>query len=556
MATATLTSLLTDLILDPGAGASYGTSNTNNSETVLQIQGANCAAFGHDGTLGPTVPSTPNEFCGGYYTLGANTDLSTGKHLHIWMRALYIVRSHALGGMSLFISDGINGYSSLWYATGIDKGYSGDWYHFVIDISNITSDLNGAAGTCDISAALHFGMVSNIAITKQADFLENNYFDAVRVTDGSGNNGIRIIGGTTGDRLLLTDIVTGDDTLKTGLLRNVAGAIFCDGELFFGNAASTLYFEETLNTVIFADLPVATGYYNIVLNDGTTGITSFTTTDFTWKGVSAAVPFGFDSSAITTGDVCVLTRNIFIFGNTLKFGSLTTVDACTFIECANITPNGITVTSPNLSNCTAITLTAASDKISGGSTALHNTLTGVAYITTNDLSKVENHTFDNTGGVGHAIEITTPGTYSFIGNTFAGYGATASNDAAIYNNSGGAVTINVTGGGSSPTYRNGAAATTTVTAGAITLKMIVKDSGGTVVVGALAYIDNNNLTPFILNTTTDVNGEASVSHTDGPIAGTTWRVRKYGFKPYVQTVDISTSDITLPITLITDPQQT
>lgn len=64
-------------------------------------------------------------------------------------------------------------------------------------------------------------------------------------------------------------------------------------------------------------------------------------------------------------------------------------------------------------------------------------------------------------GAGHAVEITTPGSYSLIGLGFSGFGADGTNAAAIYNNSGGAVTLNVSGG-ATPTVRNGAGSTTTV----------------------------------------------------------------------------------------------
>lgn len=66
------------------------------------------------------------------------------------------------------------------------------------------------------------------------------------------------------------------------------------------------------------------------------------------------------------------------------------------------------------------------------------------------------------GGTGHALEITTPGTYTFSANQFSGYGAGGTTNAAIYNNSGGAVTLNISGGGATPTVRNGAGASTTV----------------------------------------------------------------------------------------------
>jgi hypothetical protein len=67
-----------------------------------------------------------------------------------------------------------------------------------------------------------------------------------------------------------------------------------------------------------------------------------------------------------------------------------------------------------------------------------------------------------TGGGGHAIRITTPGTYNFIGSVFTGFGADGSTGAAIFNDSAGEVILNISGGGNAPTYKNGTNATTTV----------------------------------------------------------------------------------------------
>lgn len=82
-------------------------------------------------------------------------------------------------------------------------------------------------------------------------------------------------------------------------------------------------------------------------------------------------------------------------------------------------------------------------------------------VTTSSPANISNCEFVSSG-TGHAIEITQPGTYTFAGNTFEGYGANGTTDAAIYNNSGGAVTLNITGGGDTPTVRNGTGASTTV----------------------------------------------------------------------------------------------
>jgi hypothetical protein len=110
----------------------------------------------------------------------------------------------------------------------------------------------------------------------------------------------------------------------------------------------------------------------------------------------------------------------------------------TFSGCYTITLNG-----GSMSGCTV-----------GGSLA-------TSAVVTNNPANISNCHFDQ-GSAGHAIEITSPGTYTFAGNVFDGYGTAGSTDAAIYNNSGGTVTLNITGGGSTPTVRNGASASTTI----------------------------------------------------------------------------------------------
>lgn len=87
-------------------------------------------------------------------------------------------------------------------------------------------------------------------------------------------------------------------------------------------------------------------------------------------------------------------------------------------------------------------------------------------VTTSNPANISNCEFTQGDSGGHAIEITQPGTFAFVGNTFSGYGLDGTTDAAIYNNSGGHVVLNVSGGGDTPTVRNGAGATTEVVSGA------------------------------------------------------------------------------------------
>lgn len=115
--------------------------------------------------------------------------------------------------------------------------------------------------------------------------------------------------------------------------------------------------------------------------------------------------------------------------------------------------NVTTFAGMNFVNCALITQNSA--PISGG--VLRN-----SRVLSNLPSAISGCSFTSTG-TGHAIEITTPGTYTFSANSFAAYAASGSTgNEAIFNNSGGAVVLNIAGGGSTPSIRNGTAATTTV----------------------------------------------------------------------------------------------
>ena len=117
---------------------------------------------------------------------------------------------------------------------------------------------------------------------------------------------------------------------------------------------------------------------------------------------------------------------------------------------------GVTFNGVTFSGCRGITLNG------GGmdECVVADSLVSPA-VTTDESDKITNCEFISSGS-GHAIEITQPGPYTFAGNTFEGYGVDGTTDAAIYNNSGGAVTLNITGGGDTPTVRNGTGASTTV----------------------------------------------------------------------------------------------
>ncbi len=514
MAVATIAALLVDIDLANSGNPTLentGHANVAQSETDLQIEGAACYACGYAGAVGSTNPAT-SDFSAQYSSVTAFT--GANRHLGVWLRVLYPTHNKADGGLSLYLGDNTN--QGLWYASGVDQNYFGGWYFFVLDIDGTSgpeSDLNYGTEPAH-TAFTRIGLAVNLTASKGQDFLQNQYFDAIRRSDANDDFGLRYTGGLTGDRLFLADLASAD-TSAYGIFTDLGGAFTVAGELHFGNAASTIYLQDSTKSVIFRDLPVASTFYKVIGNDGTTGVTNIDLQGIVWQGVSTALRFSFDMSALATGDTGVFSGSAFVFGGVVKFGAQSTADNCKFVQCTDVQPNGITINEPTFENSTAATLTVASDKVVGGATNLHNTAINVAFMTTNDLAKIENHAFDNTGGVGHAIEITAIGTYSFVGNTFAGYGADASSSAAIYNNSGGLVTINISGGGGTPTIRNGAGASTVVN-NTVTVKVTVKTTGGVNIQNARVLLEadaGGDLPSGASVTITRVTTTATVAHT-------------------------------------------
>jgi len=475
MATATLTSQLTDTLLNPGSPTNIGTANAQASETVINLEGANAAATGHSGSVGPASPSTISQFRGMYSTVTGFT--RTDMHLHIWVRDLYPIRNVNVGGISFYV---FGSSEAIYYMDGIDKGYLGDYTHLVLNLD--AGDRPAASlGTAPSTNITRVGYAGNISASKAEAFLQNCYFDAVR--RGTGGQGITFRGGLIGDRLTFADCATADSA-SYGLLKP---DLTVEGPLIWGVAAQETWLDDNLKTLKFKNFTVNNGaggntivtalasdYYRIIFANGTTGVTNITLVDVTWQGVSRNTPFSFNTSALSNGDAFISTRGIYIFGSTITFGAQSTSSGDRFIECVTIVPNGITLTNPIFSNCNAVTLIAINDVISGGQTQLHSTAINIPFVTSSNPSDITGHLFDNTAGTGHAIEFTSAtaaGAHTLTGVRFTGYGGTpgsnlvsasGNSSAAIYNNSGKALTISIAGGGDTPSVRNGIGATTII----------------------------------------------------------------------------------------------
>lgn len=267
--------------------------------------------------------------------------------------------------------------------------------------------------------------------------------DNISIT-GSGRSGLKRLFDSVADVDTGTDVITytnhrfrtGDQVFYsqeagTGTVVSLTGG---ESQLVTGTTGAYYYvINVTINT--FA---VATNRANALAGtraalSTATGIHSFTRTpdtrpNFTVTGTSGSF---------------VLSSSNLISNRTITLDTGAAMSGVQFITCGKLLPSG-----GNLSNCTINNPTVWE---------------GEAFIETTDISLISDCSFiANANDGGHAIELTATGTFSFAGNLFSGYGLDSTLNAAIYNNSGGSVTINVLDGGDTPTVRNGTGASTTI----------------------------------------------------------------------------------------------
>ena len=406
------------------------------------------------------------------------------------------------------------------------------------------------------------------------------YWDAVRF-----GQGLQIYGGTSGAPAVFDDFVASETTYAWGVVNKYKGVYFVQGKLMFGSTTlgQATYFKDVSKSIRYQNSLITSTYDEIKF---LTNANADTEIYFGAAGISGC-DFGLELATQTAKYVpdfspstrtklglhgCSFGRSGMVYLPPYNVSYLREVLSCNFELNTGMTPQDCPITTSKFISYPAMTLTTGtiigSSFISGsglltmgggifaacvvsGCTVVVAMLWNIAV---NTDGKLDGTTFTSTG-TGHAIELgpNCPTAITFKNMVFTTYGANDTTDAAIYNNSGKAIAISLIGT-TQPSVRNGSGASTTFPS-SITLKIAVKDIDGNPMVGVRCYIDDQNVSPFILDDVTNGDGEAYVVHTEGPVANATWRVRKYGYLPFQQIVNIGSADITLPVTLVEDPLQ-
>lgn len=434
------------------------------------------------------------------------TNLSAGVLVYVWALVQGAVDAHASYGISMVLGDGTN--TNAYQVAGSDvavfRHYTGqvNYQCMVLDTGSLPTGkaLQGTFASFDNTQVTEFGANYNVS-SKALGGADNCWVDTIKY----GNGGLTITGTDTSS-YFLADLAVKDggdtSTEAYGICRDLGGGIYgMQGQILLGDTGTggdTLrMIDQTFKIENFSG--IGTDKFGMTIQGNSTGTQTITFTNsvlYCPTGTGAfltAADINVESFDMTSCSVLNFDQSI-SFSTDATNGPNHDISNNKFVGCAQIDP-GKTAFKDNTIDSTT---DANGGMLIDSAVSLTN-ISGLSFIS------------DDTG---HAIYITQTGSYTFSNFTYSGYGATGTSNAVVYNNSGGAVTITVSGG-DTPTYRNEGASTTSVVSG-VNLKVTVKDTDGNAIVGArvLMEADAGGSAPHDASVTITASGTtASVSHT-------------------------------------------
>lgn len=436
---------------------------------------------------------------------------------YIWINCGVVgqLLTKAAGGFKIrFAGPTVTNYIEF-YVGGSDSwptAVNGGWVQFVVDIEGTPDNTGGTPPAT--SAIQHVGYAATMSVMSLVG--DNCWMDEIRrLPDGSPGLLIQGQNGGTTD-WTFADAVT-QVGVSSGVIKNGPGGSYVlNAPMQIGVDDTTTHGFADTNKIILWD------------NQGTIPADHYSIKFLSGSGGSVNADFGLKTG---TGDAAVGAQGCvfaaasagsrWTIGKTINGSAAIHFYGCSFIHGGALTldHSGVEVISSLYIDCSSA-LVSNSTQIRNG---IVNAATadGVAFMTTDDLTDIKFCSFQFSDG--HAVELTTPivASQASKGNTFNGYGATASNDAAIYNNAGGAVTINVTDNGDTPTYRNGTSASTTVNAGTVSATVKCVTTAGANIQNARVLVEAASGGPFPQGasvTITRSGSTATVSHTGHGLA--------------------------------------
>lgn len=480
-------------------------------ETDYFIQGTGCVSK----SIGNVA--APPQLSGIAFAATAPVTFTGSNAVFVWMwfGAPNGISALANGGMRVIVGQD-SGNFRHWYVLGADTYALGGWQCIPVDPTQTAlSELSTGAPS---TTRQYFGVVASVmvSISKGAPFAVDaiRHGRALNITNGDLANGYATFAGASA--------ISDSTANRWGLCSAIEGGYKIQGLFSMGLAGTAVDFRDANRSIVVANTTkVAADFNSFEVNNAASRV-DWTGITISALGTQSRGRFVANANAtINLVDCTFNDMNIF------TFQSNTVVTGTTFRRCGLITQGSSVIT-----GC-----------------RFEGTIDTVKALLSNNPGNVQNTAFVAGSTVRHGMEISATGTYSFIGNTWTGFGADGTTTAAIYNNSGGAVTLNISGG-TVPTVRNGAGASTTVVASVTVtftglrnpteVRVYTRDGSGA---SATEVAGNDSVT----------SGSFSFSST----AGTHLNVIIFalGYQP-VNLIDfvVPTADSSIPITQVLDRQ--
>ena len=415
-----------------------GTSSGNPAQDLdAYIQGSGCVAS----KMG-TATGTTNT--GSHFNHTSTFDL-TGKHLFHWRQIVTAgnMLTKANQGVSLGLTNTSVTSNTTWSSTNFKQWFldgadtvkaAEGWKCYVVDPA---STPDASAGTLTLASVKNVGFIcrQNTSVTTT---VSNQFVDAVRM-----GTGVTASATSSGDAITLANIYDTDSSVANswGVVTQSAGTYYAAGKLNIGlsGQSNACNFTDADQVLIWRNYPVSSSLYAFNIVGNGSFATTMQITGWVVRGQAGKV---WDI-VCGTGGVFKAYGCAFSNLQSAALSSASVLSGCSVSASGTLDVGGASVTGCSFSAQTATQLKVDSSA---------------------EMAAVTDCSFDS-DGTGHAIEITVAGNYTFSFLDFTNFGSTGTANAAVHNNSGGLVTITVSGG-NTPTYLNGAGASTSVVSGA------------------------------------------------------------------------------------------
>lgn len=338
--------------------------------------------------------------------------------------------------MTLIDEDG-DWMNWLIYKAGVSVRSTGQLvYQFAVDKASVQASKYQEHGTFDSTR------IRYLVVAGRGNNASTNKFGAIN----SGTSIVNLGGPFTvvkGSNASLTELVDLAQTYTTTITKPSDLQVVSTIPLAIGDGTSDVSFVDSEKSIAFP--PLADGVNTFQNYLDSLGVTINATAGSTVKlqntQIGASVPYTFDVIA-ASGATIDITGNSYVFG-TAVLDADATYNRQLFVGGKGVADNGA-----EIRNSTFI----VNSQLGAGN----------GMIDLDSSTDIESSAFELAPSTttGHAIKINVAGSYTLNDLTFIGFGADGSNTASIYNDSGGAVTLNVFDG-LAPTVRNGTGASTT-----------------------------------------------------------------------------------------------